>query len=102
MFTTLDNHVTQLHRLGTEGMQLDDYNLDEGQFCSVTRDEINQAIFSWKTSDIFLEYSLCKIDYVPYCYDEKNSNKDLHDTLFWNLGDAHSCSDISRNDDYKW
>jgi 16S rRNA U516 pseudouridylate synthase RsuA-like enzyme len=46
MFTSLDNHVTQLHRLGTEGMQLDDFNLDEGEFCSVTLDEINQAIFS--------------------------------------------------------
>lgn len=46
MFTTLDNHVTQLHRLGTEGMQLEDFNLDEGEFCSVTLDEINQAIFS--------------------------------------------------------
>ena len=46
MFTSLDNHVTQLHRLGTEGMQLEDFNLEEGEFCSVTRDEIHQAIFS--------------------------------------------------------
>jgi hypothetical protein len=27
-------------------MQLDDFNLDDGEFCTVTRDEINQAIFS--------------------------------------------------------
>jgi 16S rRNA U516 pseudouridylate synthase RsuA-like enzyme len=46
MFTSLDNHVTQLHRLGTEGMQLDDFNLDEGEFCTVSREEINDAIFS--------------------------------------------------------
>lgn len=46
MFTSLDNHVTQLHRLGTEGMQLEDFNLEEGEFCFVTREEIHQAIFS--------------------------------------------------------
>ena len=46
MFTSLDNHVTQLHRIATETMVLDDFNLEPGQFCSVTREQINRALFS--------------------------------------------------------
>ena len=46
MFRSLDNHVIQLHRISTESMVLDDFNLLPGQFCSVTRQEINRALFS--------------------------------------------------------
>ena len=46
MFTTLGNHVNHLHRLSTEGMVLKEYGLEPGQFCTVTQEEINQALFS--------------------------------------------------------
>ena len=46
MFTSLDNHVTHLHRIATETMVLDDFNLKPGHFCSVTREQINRALFS--------------------------------------------------------
>tara|TARA_B100000767_G_C19677455_1_gene498008 strand:+ start:408 stop:1169 length:762 start_codon:yes stop_codon:yes gene_type:complete len=46
MFTTLGNHVTNLHRLSTERMVLKEYNLELGAFCTVTREEINLALFS--------------------------------------------------------
>ena len=50
MFTSLDNHVIQLHRISTEAMILDDFNLQPGQFCSVTREQINSALFSSTSS----------------------------------------------------
>ena len=50
MFTSLDNHVIQLHRISTEAMVLDDFNLQPGQFCSVTREQINSALFSSTSS----------------------------------------------------
>tara|TARA_B100000459_G_C8597802_1_gene210576 strand:+ start:707 stop:1468 length:762 start_codon:yes stop_codon:yes gene_type:complete len=46
MFRSLGNHVIQLHRISTESMVLEDFNLLPGQFCSVTRQEINRALFS--------------------------------------------------------
>jgi len=46
MFTTLGNHVNHLHRLSTEGMVLKEYGLELGQFCTVTQEEINRALFS--------------------------------------------------------
>ena len=46
MFTTLGNHVTHLHRLSTEKMVLKDYNLEPGQFCTITREEIDRTLFS--------------------------------------------------------
>ena len=46
MFKSLDNHVTELHRLSTEKMILSDYNLKPGEFCQVSRSEINVALFS--------------------------------------------------------
>jgi len=46
MFTTLGNHVTNLHRLSTERMVLKEYDLELGAFCRVTREEIHQALFS--------------------------------------------------------
>ena len=46
MFTTLGNHVTNLHRLSTERMVLKEYNLELGAFCKVTREEVHQALFS--------------------------------------------------------
>jgi len=46
MFTTLGNQVQNLHRLSTEGMVLSDFNLESGEFCAVTREDINRALFS--------------------------------------------------------
>ena len=46
MFTTLGNHVNHLHRLSTEGMVLKEYGLEPGQFCTITREEVNRALFS--------------------------------------------------------
>ena len=46
MFTTLGNQVQHLHRLSTEGMVLSDFNLESGEFCAVTREDINRALFS--------------------------------------------------------
>jgi 16S rRNA pseudouridine516 synthase len=46
MFTTLGNHVNHLHRLSTEGMVLKEYGLELGQFCTITQEEINRALFS--------------------------------------------------------
>ncbi len=40
MFTTLGNHVTYLHRLSTARMVLKDYNLEPGEFCTVTPEDI--------------------------------------------------------------
>jgi hypothetical protein len=34
-----------LHRLSTEGMVLKEYGLELGQFCTVTQEEINRALF---------------------------------------------------------
>ena len=46
MFKFLGNHVVELHRLSTEKMKLSDYQLESGEFCQVTRGEINTALFS--------------------------------------------------------
>ena len=46
MFTTLGNHVSRLHRVSTEGLVLEEYALEPGQFCSMTREDINRALFS--------------------------------------------------------
>ena len=46
MFTTLGNHVSHLHRVSTEGLVLEEYALGPGQFCSITREDINLALFS--------------------------------------------------------
>ena len=46
MFTTLGNHVSRLHRVSTEGLVLEEYALEPGQFCSITREDINRALFS--------------------------------------------------------
>ena len=46
MFTTLGNHVNHLHRVATEGLVLEEYALEYGQFCTITREDINRALFS--------------------------------------------------------
>ncbi len=46
MFTSIGNEVKHLHRLSTEGMVLADYNLQPGEFCSITREEIERLIFA--------------------------------------------------------
>ncbi|MBT93042.1 MAG: hypothetical protein CMA61_04465 [Euryarchaeota archaeon] len=46
MFGTLGNHVIQLHRLSTENMNLADFNLKAGQFCQLSKSEIESLIIS--------------------------------------------------------
>jgi 16S rRNA U516 pseudouridylate synthase RsuA-like enzyme len=46
MFTTLGNNVEHLHRLSTEAMVLSEYDLKPGEFCPVSREDINRALFS--------------------------------------------------------
>ena len=46
MFGTLGNHVIQLHRLSTETMNLADFNLKAGQFCQLSKSEIESLIIS--------------------------------------------------------
>jgi len=45
MFTSVGNEVKHLHRLSTEGMVLSNYNLQPGEFCSITLEEIERKIF---------------------------------------------------------
>ena len=44
MFSSLGNEVTQLHRVSTENMALEDYKLKQGEFCSIDSQEIDQLI----------------------------------------------------------
>lgn len=45
MLTSVGNEVKHLHRLSTEAMVLSDYNLQHGQFCKITLQEIERLIF---------------------------------------------------------
>lgn len=44
MFSHLDNEVVELHRVSTEQMQLDDYALDEAEFCTISTEDIHRLI----------------------------------------------------------
>jgi pseudouridine synthase len=46
MFTSIGNEVKHLHRLSTEGMILSDYNLNPGEYCSITLEDIERLIFT--------------------------------------------------------
>ncbi|MFQ3360430.1 MAG: pseudouridine synthase [Candidatus Poseidoniales archaeon] len=45
MFHSIGNEVDTIHRISTENMQLSNYNLEIGDFCKVTIQEINELIF---------------------------------------------------------
>jgi len=45
MLTSVGNEVKHLHRLSTEDMLLSQYNLQPGEYCSITIEEINRLIF---------------------------------------------------------
>ncbi|MBK64354.1 MAG: hypothetical protein CMB47_02385 [Euryarchaeota archaeon] len=45
IFNSVGNEVSKLHRLSTEKMSLDDYNLDLGEFCEINFEDIVREIF---------------------------------------------------------
>jgi len=46
IFNSVGNEVSKLHRLSTEKMSLDDYNLDLGEFCEINFEDIVREIFN--------------------------------------------------------
>jgi len=46
MFNSVGNEVSKLHRLSTEDMILDNYEVELGKYCEISIEEINQYIFN--------------------------------------------------------
>jgi len=46
MFNSVGNEVSKLHRLSTEDMILDNYEVELGKYCEIGIEEINQYIFN--------------------------------------------------------